>query len=55
MECPFCKEGDFDAIGLKHHLLSGYCEDFDGVVSVEEEKVARQLFEELHKQHKFYI
>jgi hypothetical protein len=23
--CPFCLEDDFDAIGLKHHLLAGQC------------------------------
>jgi hypothetical protein len=27
--CPFCEEEDFDLIGLKAHLLNGYCEDFN--------------------------
>ena len=27
--CPFCKEKDFDAIGLKSHLLSGDCKLFN--------------------------
>lgn len=29
MVCPFCKDTDFDMVGLKIHLLSGYCEIFD--------------------------
>lgn len=29
--CPFCREEDFDGIGLKRHLLSGWCEKFDEV------------------------
>ena len=32
MTCPFCGEGDFDAIGLKRHLtISGWCEPFESV------------------------
>lgn len=27
LTCPFCKENDFDAIGLKRHLLQ-YCEAY---------------------------
>ena len=27
--CPFCKETDFDLIGLKSHLLHGDCEIFN--------------------------
>lgn len=29
LPCPFCHETDFDLIGLKGHLLSGYCIIFD--------------------------
>lgn len=39
MICPFCGESEFDAIGLKHHLLSGYCEMFTRVISVEQERI----------------
>jgi len=46
IQCPFCKETDFDLIGLKNHLLSGHCEDFNDVMSVEEEQAARQHFKE---------
>jgi len=42
IQCPFCKENDFDFIGLKNHLLSGHCEDFNNVMSIEEERVARR-------------
>ena len=30
--CPFCGEGEdrlFDLMGLKHHLLSRWCEPFN--------------------------
>jgi hypothetical protein len=27
--CPFCKEPDFDLIGLKCHLLSGHCDNYN--------------------------
>ena len=46
IECPFCKETDFDTIGLKHHLLQGHCESFNDVMSVDESRAARQLFKE---------
>lgn len=26
--CPFCKEDDFDLIGLKMHLVNGWCEKY---------------------------
>ncbi len=29
ISCPFCKEDDFDLIGLKTHLLNGRCEVFN--------------------------
>lgn len=31
LQCPFCKEREFDDIGLKHHLLHGGCEHFEKV------------------------
>lgn len=31
MQCPFCKETDFDDIGLKNHLLRGWCDAFEKV------------------------
>lgn len=27
--CPFCKEDNFDFIGLKSHLVNGDCEIFN--------------------------
>lgn len=27
--CPFCGEKSFDLVGLKFHLISGWCEPFD--------------------------
>lgn len=38
MVCPFCNETDFDAIGLKSHFTSGYCEVFNNVETIEEER-----------------
>jgi len=26
VECPFCKEPDFDLAGLKTHITLGWCE-----------------------------
>jgi len=27
--CPFCAEGGFDLVGLKGHLLRGWCDKFN--------------------------
>lgn len=27
--CPFCHEEDFDLIGLKIHLVSGWCDVYE--------------------------
>jgi hypothetical protein len=32
--CPFCGEYDFDAIGLKDHLESGGCDEYERVPDV---------------------
>ena len=29
ISCPFCKEDDFDLIGLKIHLIQGQCKEFN--------------------------
>lgn len=29
--CPFCKEGEFDLIGLKNHLVKGDCEAYNNI------------------------
>lgn len=39
MVCPFCNATDFDAIGLKSHFTSGYCEVFNNVETIEEERI----------------
>jgi hypothetical protein len=31
LSCPFCGEDDFDLIGLKMHLIRGWCEAFDNL------------------------
>ena len=36
MECPFCKEKDFDLPGLKYHFVMGYCEIYSGIDLVRE-------------------
>ena len=35
--CPFCGEDDFDLVGLKYHLMVGYCAVFNETISAEEE------------------
>lgn len=45
LTCPFCKEDDFDAIGLKLHLLRGWCsvfEDTDTEWQQPEEKASKR-------------
>ena len=32
--CPFCKETDFDLIGLKSHLLNGDCDVFNNIETI---------------------
>jgi hypothetical protein len=31
IECPFCNEQDFDAVGLKLHLTAGHCDAYEGI------------------------
>ena len=46
LQCPFCKERDFDDIGLKAHLLRGWCDQFNDVdtlaSSLPERRAARE-------------
>jgi len=32
--CPFCREDDFDLIGLKFHLLQGHCPEFENTEGI---------------------
>jgi hypothetical protein len=34
VECPFCHDKGFDLIGLKAHLVNGYCGVFDSTKSL---------------------
>lgn len=40
IECPFCKEPDFDLIGLRSHFESGYCDVYESTKSCQEEREA---------------
>lgn len=40
--CPFCREEDFDLVGLKAHLTRGRCDALDEVPSPEEDVAARK-------------
>jgi hypothetical protein len=33
--CPFCKEADFDLVGLKSHLEHGDCETYNIISSMD--------------------
>jgi transcription elongation factor Elf1 len=49
--CPFCDDGDFDKVGLKHHLLNGYCETFNSTMSVEEERNLNKIKHDSEGKH----
>jgi len=34
IKCPFCKEEDFDLIGLKHHFESGSCVIYEETIDL---------------------
>jgi hypothetical protein len=36
--CPFCKEKDFDLIGLKYHFEMGYCTVYNDTLTIQEER-----------------
>ena len=42
LTCSFCADTGFDVPGLKHHLLSGYCEVFESTPSLDD-AVAERL------------
>lgn len=46
--CPFCNERDFDAIGLKNHLLSDHCDAFNKTITIEQEYQERHLTSSIH-------
>jgi hypothetical protein len=35
LTCPFCNDDDFDAIGLKIHLIRGWCDAFEKVPTID--------------------
>lgn len=39
--CPFCGEQDFDAVGLKHHLRAGHCDQYEHTPGIDEAREAR--------------
>jgi hypothetical protein len=42
VECPFCKDKGMDLVGLKHHILTGYCEGYEKTMTIWEESEARK-------------
>ncbi len=34
LECPFCKDTNFDGIGLKYHLEAGHCEPYEATPTI---------------------
>jgi hypothetical protein len=47
--CPFCEDGNFDLIGLKRHLLNGWCEIFNMTDTVSLTDDARVIQEQAQK------
>lgn len=31
LACPWCKDTDFDEVGLKLHIINGHCESFNAL------------------------
>ena len=53
MDCPFCNEPDFDAIGLKIHLVE-HCEAYrrvdltmDAWVRLQDDRIATRIYKQL--------
>lgn len=42
VQCPFCKENDFDFIGLKQHFKRGWCHIYNETLSAEEDERLRR-------------
>lgn len=40
ISCPFCRESDFDLIGLKLHILNGWYEVFNELETVDDDAVS---------------
>lgn len=40
--CPFCKEEDFDLVGLKHHLTHS-CQIYEETLTLNEERALMEL------------
>lgn len=40
--CPFCREEDFDKIGLKDHLEMGRCKEYNETMTIVEEERKRE-------------
>jgi len=56
LQCPFCKERDFDEIGLKVHLLRGWCDQLDTLASsLPERQAARRVDVERDPPQKFRL
>lgn len=48
--CPFCREGDFDVIGLRGHLVNNYCEVYNTTPTPMEQAMERRK-KEKDEQH----
>ncbi len=59
VKCPFCGEGDYDLVGLKHHLTGfhifsgeyGGCDKFKATLTTEEERQLMDTQKQYQKEH----
>lgn len=47
--CPFCKESDFDLIGLKYHLQQGHCDMYNEIRTMRDIRAAHKRMLERSK------
>lgn len=53
LKCPFCSEDEFDAWGLKNHLQSGWCKEWNAIGPIPPEKMKSKSYDVLLAESKY--
>lgn len=43
MLCPFCKDDGFDLVGVRNHIIKGYCEVLNSIETIKQERARKEL------------